>query len=155
MSRDADRLHAVVDDAVALLGNTPDALLPLLHTVQQRIGFIPAESVPRIAAALNLSRAQVHGVVTFYHDFRTTPGAAHRLRLCRAEACQAVGARDLEAHLRERFGLLPGEPHGASAVSIEAVYCFGNCAAGPSLEIDGVLHGRVTPDRCETLLGQW
>ncbi len=121
------------------------AALPMLQAIQATFGFIPEEAVPIIAEALNRTRAEIHGVVTFYHDFRRTPPARHVLRLCRAEACQARGgdalARDVEAGL----GIPINSTTPDGRVSFEAVYCLGLCASGPAIMIDGRLVGRVEP----------
>lgn len=142
----------VVDALVARLADTPGPLLPLLHAVQKELGFIPAGAVPRIAAALNLSRAEVHGVVSFYHYFRHDPPGRHVLRLCRAEACQAMGCELTEAHAKQQLGVDYGSTTADGQFTLEAAYCLGNCAAGPSLMIDDRLYGRVTPQRLDALL---
>ena len=128
------------------------ALLPVLHDVQHAYGHVPPELVPRIAEALNLSRAEVHGVITFFHDFRTTPGGRRRLQICRAEACQAVGARELEAAAIEVLGVPFGERSADGKWSRDAVYCLGNCACGPSVRIDDEVHARVDAARLRELL---
>jgi formate dehydrogenase subunit gamma len=130
----------------------PGALLPILHAVQEAIGFVPADAVSLIADQLNLSRAEVHGVVTFYHYFRTVRGGRHVVHLCRAEACQSVGAAALERHAKRSLGV---DFHGTSAdgaVTLEPVYCLGNCALGPALMIDEQLQGRVSPERFDELM---
>ncbi|MGA8276718.1 MAG: formate dehydrogenase subunit gamma [Rhodanobacteraceae bacterium] len=132
--------------------SSPGALLPILHAVQDSLGYIPPASIGAIAHALNLTRAEVHGVVSFYHDFCTRPRARRVLRLCRAEACQALGARRLEAHVRHTLGIDFGERTSDGAIALEPVYCLGNCACGPSLMIDDELHGRVTPERFDALI---
>jgi formate dehydrogenase subunit gamma len=129
-------------------------LLPILHAIQDRLGHIAPGLVPLIAHELNLSRAEVHGVISFYHYFRTHPVGKHVLYLCRAEACQAVGARELEAHAKRTLGV---DFHGTSAdgrVSLEPVYCLGNCAVGPSVMIDRVLHSRMTTQRFDQLAAE-
>jgi len=123
----------------------PGALMLVLHEVQCRFGFIPPESVAHIAQALNLSRAEVHGVASFYRDFRSTPPGRHTIRICRAESCQAMDAEALAAHIRERLGIDFGETTADAAFTLEPVFCFGNCACSPAIAIDGELHGRVTP----------
>ena len=128
------------------------ALLPILHAVQQRLGWVPPAAVPVIAHELNLSRAEVHGVLSFYHYFRQQPPARQRISLCRAEACQAVGARRLEAHVKQRLGIDFGQHSSDGHFALEAVYCLGNCACGPSLAIDGQLHSDVTPASFDALL---
>ena len=130
----------------------PGALLPLLQEVQAALGFVPPESVPGIAHALNLSRAEVHGVLSFYHDFRTAPGGRHTLQICRAEACQAVGARALEQRATELLGTALGGTSDDGAVTLEPVYCLGNCACGPSVRVDDQVHGRVDAGKLEQLL---
>ena len=145
--------HAAVLDAVARHGRLQGPLLPVLHAIQDRLGWVPPRTVPLIASELNLSRAEVHGVISFYHYFRPTRPGRQVIYLCRAEACQAVGAVALEAHARWRLGV---ELHGTSAdgrYTLEPVYCLGNCACGPSLLIDGQLHARVTPERFDELTG--
>ena len=127
-------------------------LLPILHALQDRLGHIPAEAVPRIAKALNLSRAEVHGVVTFYHDFRTTPRGEHSVRVCLGEACQAIGAQPLREHAETKLTVALGGTTTDQKVTLEPTYCFGNCACGPSVMVDGTLHGRVTADRFDALV---
>lgn len=133
----------------------PGALLPVLHGIQKVLGWIPADVISRIADGLNLSRAEVHGVVTFYHDFRTEPPAKHTVRVCRAEACQSVGAVNLEHWVQKRLGAK--DHHGRSAdgkVAMQPVYCLGNCALGPSMLFDDRIYGRVTPERFEEILAE-
>lgn len=113
------------------------ALLPLLHAIQDRLGYVPDDAVPFIAEALNLSRADVHGVISFYHDYRRRPPARHVIQLCRAEACQARGARDIEAAAIDRLGVGMGETSADRRFALEAVYCLGLCATGPNALIDG------------------
>jgi formate dehydrogenase subunit gamma len=130
----------------------PGGLLPILHAIQKSLGHVPKDAVPLIAAALNLSLAEVHGVLSFYHYFRKTPGGRHVVHLCRAEACQSVGAVALEAHARQSLGI---EFHGTTAdgaITLEPVYCLGNCALGPSVMIDERLHGRVSLERFDALI---
>ena len=131
----------------------PGALLPVLHDVQDALGFVPEGAVAPIAHALNLSRADVHGVISFYHEFRTVPAGRHVVKLCRAEACQSMGGRALEAHARRRLGLQAGEHDTPDRIfTLEPIYCLGNCACAPSAMIDGKLHGRVTPKRFDQLI---
>jgi formate dehydrogenase subunit gamma len=148
--RSAERVAVV--DACNQLKSKPGALLPILHAVQDAIGFVPPEAVEVIASELNLSRAEVHGVVTFYHYFRTRRGGRHVVHLCRAEACQALGAAALETHARKSLDV---EFHGTTAdgsITLEPVYCLGNCALGPSLMIDDDLKGRVSAERFDELM---
>ena len=130
----------------------PGGLLPLLHAIQAAIGYVPAESVAEIAAALNLSRAEVHGVISFYHDFRSEPPGKHLVHLCRAEACQAMGASGLEQHARERLGIDYGETTMDGKFTLEPVYCLGNCACSPSIRINDEIHARVSPERFDELI---
>lgn len=142
-------------DVIAAHQSDEGPLLPILHALQETFGYVPREAVPMVAETLNLSRAEVHGVVTFYHDFRREPAGPHVLKMCRAEACQAMGCEATEAKARESLGV---DYHGTTAdgqFTLEAAYCLGNCAAGPSLMIDDKLYGRVTPARLEELLQQW
>jgi formate dehydrogenase subunit gamma len=146
---------AAVDALVARFVALPGPLLPLLHAVQDELGFIPSGAIPRIADGLNLSRAEVHGVVSFYHWFRTHAPGRHVVQLCRAEACQAMGCEGTEARAKQALGV---DYHGTSTdgrFTLEAAYCLGNCAAGPSMMIDNKLYGRVTPQRLDELLQQW
>jgi formate dehydrogenase subunit gamma len=128
------------------------SLLPILHAIQDRLGWIPPRTLPLIAYELNLTRAEVHGVVTFYHYFRQHPPGQHVIFLCRAEACQAVGAVGLEAHAKRVLGTDFHGTSGDGRFTLEPVYCLGNCASGPSLMIDRELHGRMTPERFDGLI---
>jgi formate dehydrogenase subunit gamma len=141
-----------VEAAILRHRNRAGGLLPLLHEVQRVLRHVPPDAIPFIANAMNLSRAEVHGVVSFYHDFRESPAAKHMLRICRAESCQAVGANEL---LRHAESALKTSLHGTSAdgsVTLEAVYCLGNCALSPAVELDGMVYGRVSPERLDALL---
>jgi len=125
--------------------------MPLLHAIQERLGFVPPETLPRIAEALNISRAEVHGVITFYHDFRTSPPGRHVVKLCRAEACQSMGGEALAQHAQARLGT-PLHRTSAGGITLEPVYCLGDCACSPAMMIDGRLYGRVTPERFDRLV---
>lgn len=118
-------------------------LLPMLHDLQEEFGHVPEAAVPLLASALNLSRAEVHGVVTFYHDFRREPAGRHVLKLCRAEACQAVGADALHERLLKRLGLDWGATTPDGRLTVEATYCLGLCASGPAALMDGRVAGRL------------
>lgn len=130
----------------------PGAMLPVLHALQDACGYVPAAAIPVIADALKLSRAEVHGVISFYHHFRTAPAGRHVVQVCRAEACQAVGAQRLEAHVQRVLGCDWHQTSADRAVTLEPVYCLGNCACGPSLRIDDELLGRVDPASFDALL---
>ena len=130
----------------------PGALLPVLHAIQDELGFVPDEAIPVIGKALNLSRAEVHGVVSFYHFFRTSAPGKQTLYICRAEACQSMGARELETHVKEKLKIGYHETTPDGRFSLEPVYCLGNCACSPAVMIDETVHGRVTADRIDELL---
>lgn len=132
--------------AVAAHHGERGPLLPILHTIQSRLGHVPSDAVPVLADELNLSRAEVHGVLTFYQDFRDQPAAATTVRVCRAEACQAVGAEQVYGYARDLAASSP------AALAVEQVFCLGNCALGPSAVVDGRLHGRVDPAKLRALL---
>jgi formate dehydrogenase subunit gamma len=132
--------------------NVAGALLPILHAVQDALGFVPEAALPVIAHDLNQSRAEVHGVLSFYHYFRTRPAGRHVIYLCRAEACQSMGARELEAGVKQRLGIDFHETTADGAFTLEPVYCLGNCACAPSVMVDKTLHGRVDAERFEALL---
>ena len=144
--------QTVVDEAIAEHAALPGPLLVVLHAIQDRIGFVPPEALPHIARALNLSRAEVHGVLTFYHDFRTAPPGRHVVRLCQAEACQSMGSEALAAHAKARLGVDFHETSASGRVTLEAVYCLGNCACSPALTVDGRVHGRMTAERFDRLV---
>lgn len=128
------------------------ATLPILHAVQAVFGCVPAPAIPMIAAALNLTRAEVYGVASFYHDFRREPPGRHVLRLCRAEACQSVGAEALAEHVRERLGVDWHETSADGAVTLEPVFCLGLCAIGPSAMLDGAPLGRLDNAKIDAAL---
>lgn len=145
---------ATVRRIVSELRGRPGPLLEVLHAVQAALGFIPAAAVPLVAEGLNLSRAEVHGVVTFYHYFRHSPPGAHTVSLCQAEACQSKGAEALANHARARLGV---DFHGTTPdgrFTLEPIYCLGNCACSPAVMIDGRLHGRVTAERFDALIDE-
>ncbi len=152
----AAHVPAVIEQAIAgaieknrqLAG----ALLPVLHAIQDKLGFVPPAATPIVAQALNLSAAEVHGVVSFYHDFRTAPPGRHVVKLCRAEACQSMGSERLEAHAKARLGVDFKETTDDGAITLEPVYCLGNCACSPAVMIDGRLHGRVTAESFDRLV---
>jgi formate dehydrogenase subunit gamma len=141
-----------IDSIVAANAARPGPLLEVLHEVQREFGCVPPEAIPQIARGLNLSRAEVHGVVTFYHHFRSTPPGRHRLQICRAESCQAMQGDALAAHAEQRLGVRFGETTADGGCTLEAVYCLGNCACSPAILLDEEPHGRMTPDRLDELL---
>jgi len=129
-------------------------LLPLLHAVQDRLGFIPPSAVPLIAEAMNLSRAEVHGVITYYHFFRSTPPGQHVIQICRAEACQACGSEELIAHAEKLLGCKSHETSADGRYTLEPVYCLGLCASSPAVQIDDKLQARMTAAKFQTAIGK-
>ena len=127
------------------------SLLPILHAVQDQIGFIPEAQIPVIAKALHLTRAEVYGVVTFYHYFRTHPVGKHVVHVCRAEACQSMGGVQLEQYIKDKLGVDYHETTNDGLLTIEPVYCLGNCACAPSIQIDQTTHGRMSKQRFDYL----
>ena len=142
-----------IEDILHYLKDLEGALLPILHAVQAEFGHVPQAALPQIAKALNISRAEVHGVMSFYHDFRDAPAGRHVVKLCRAEACQAMGADRVAAHARVALGVDFHETTPDNRVTLEPVFCLGLCACGPAAIIDGRLHGRVDEARLDALLG--
>jgi formate dehydrogenase subunit gamma len=126
--------------------------LPILHALQDYFGYVDLQVVPIIAQALNLSKAEIHGIISFYHDFRDKPAGQRHIKLCRAEACQALGANDLFDHLTTRHGLTLGGTSPDGAVTVDAVYCLGNCALGPAALVDGAPVGRLTEQGLDRLV---
>jgi formate dehydrogenase subunit gamma len=147
-----DKTRAAVLDVTARQKDQPGALLPVLHGVQAALGYVPEEAIPLIAREMNLSRADVHGVVTFYHFFRSHPAGKRTIYLCRAESCQAMGAAKLEQHIKQRLGVDFHETTTDGAWTLEPVYCLGNCACSPAMMVDDELKGRVTPESFDTWL---
>jgi len=138
---------------VAGLSHLEGATLPILHALQEEFGYVDPKAVPLIAEALNLSRADVHGTISFYHDFRTAPPPRHIVKLCRAEACQALGCEALVEDLEREHGIVVDSYDDSRDAVVETVYCLGNCALGPSALIEGELIGRVDADRIAALCG--
>lgn len=131
--------------------DTPGGLMPLLQDIQEDLGYIPGDSLPAIATAMNLSTAEVHGVVSFYHDFRTEPAGRHTVQVCCAESCQAAGGWQLAEHASASLGVDYGGTTADRAITLERVYCLGNCACSPSVRIDDDLHARVDAARFDAL----
>jgi formate dehydrogenase subunit gamma len=132
--------------------STPGALLPILHDLQHQFGCIDDAAVPLLAEMLNISKAEALGVVSFYPDFRRTPAVGRILKLCRAESCQAMGCEDLVAHLADRHGITVDEPKPSVALSVETVYCLGNCALSPAALLDGAPIGRLDRSRIDAVV---
>ncbi|OWV30398.1 formate dehydrogenase subunit gamma [Halomonas campaniensis] len=154
MNQSQEWAPQAIQAEVDALKHKPGALLPILHALQDRIGFIPEAAVPIIADALHQTRAEVHGVISFYHHFRTTPPGRHVVQICRAEACQSVGARQLEAHAKARLGVDYHQTTPDREITLEAVYCLGNCACGPSIRVGDSIRGRVTPEAFDELMDE-
>lgn len=146
----ADTAQSIIDGYAGQRG----ALLPLLHALQHAFGYIDDAAIPLVAAALNLSRADVYGVVSFYEDFRSVRPGRHIVRVCRAEACRAVGAGPLARHAEAALGVAFGDTRDDGVVTLEAVSCLGNCGLGPSVEIDGRLNGHVDAAEFDLLMAE-
>lgn len=143
---------AAVESIIARRKEMPGALLPILHDIQKVVGYIPPSTVPAIADGLNISRAEVHGVITYYHFFRQHPAGRHVVQICRAEACQARGCESLAEHAKELLGC---DFHGTTddgKFSLETVYCLGQCASGPAVQIDDDLYARVSTEKFNRLI---
>lgn len=149
---DSDAVTQTVEQILIRHLGREGALLPILHDVQADFGHVPQAALPVIAKALNLSRAEVHGVVSFYHDFREAPAGRHVVKLCRAEACKSVGADRVADHAKARLGLDWHETSADGAVTLEPVFCLGLCACGPAALVDGRLMGRVDESVVDALL---
>jgi formate dehydrogenase subunit gamma len=145
-------VRAAVLDVTIRLKELPGALLPVLHGIQQALGYVPEITVPLIARELNLSRADVHGVISFYHFFRSKMPGRRVIYVCRAESCQAMGGVTLEKHIKQRLGVDFHETTTDGEYTLEPVYCLGLCACSPSIMIDDELKGRLTPERFDAWL---
>lgn len=146
----AARARSVIDEFKDLEG----PLLPILHGIQEEFGHVPSETVPVIAEALNLSRAEVHGVVTFYHDYRSQPAGRHVLKLCRAEACQSMGADAIAAQISQALGIGFHETAKDDSVTLEPVFCLGLCACAPAAMLDGEVIGQLDADKIEEIVAE-
>jgi formate dehydrogenase subunit gamma len=146
----SDRVGAIVDRNIALEG----PLLPILHDVQGEFGFVPQAALRLIAERLNISRAEAHGVMTFYHDFREEPAGRHVLKLCRAEACQSMGGDRVAEHARTVLGIEWNETTADGSVTLEPVYCLGLCACAPAAMLDGRVIGRLDEERFDRIVKQ-
>jgi formate dehydrogenase subunit gamma len=139
-------------DIIAGAATQDGATLPILHALQRAFGYVPQEAVPMIAQTLNLSRAEVHGVVSFYHDFRHAPAGRHVVKLCRAEACQSMGADELHQHAKDKLRIGWGGTTTDGRVTLEPVYCLGLCACAPSAMVDGKVYGGLDKKKLEALI---
>lgn len=141
----------VATHIIARYDAKPEMLIQILIGIVERFGYVPQAAIGQLADELNLSRADVHGVVSYYHDFRTEPPGRHIVKICQAEACQSMGSRDLTAHAEQTLGVAL---HGTGdEITLEPVYCLGNCACSPAVMIDGRTYGRVSAERFDELIG--
>ena len=147
---DEKRANAIIEEHRTLDGPA----IPILHALQKEFGHVPEQAVPLVAHALNLSRAEVHGIVTFYHDFRHEPAGRHVLKLCRAEACQSRGGDDLAAHAKARLRLDWGGTAPNGSITLEPVFCLGLCATAPAAMLDGRVAGRLDTERLDALIDE-
>jgi formate dehydrogenase subunit gamma len=143
-----DRAQALIQEFERL----PGALLPIFHALQDEFGYVDKAAIPLIASALNLSQAEVFGVLSFYHDFHREPAGLHMLKICRAESCQAMGCETVIRHVERRLGVKLGQTTEDRSLTIEPVYCLGNCALSPAVMLDGKLYGRVSSDVADFLI---
>ncbi len=146
----AETARAIISRHLALEG----AVLPILHALQAEFGYLPEETLPLVADALNLSRAEVCGAATFYHDFHLEPRGRRTLTLCRAEACQAMGGAGLAEHAKRRLGVNFGETTEGGGVTLEQTFCLGLCACGPSAMVDGKPVAKLTPEKLDAIIGE-
>jgi formate dehydrogenase subunit gamma len=149
---DSDPMIEAVDRICGSHGDKPDALIEIFHDLQDALGHVPEAALKPIAKRLNLTRAEVHGVLSFYHDFHTKPVGRVVVKVCRAEACQSMGALPLIERICERLGVGLGKTSPGASVTVEPVYCLGNCALAPAAMVGGVLHGRVDAERVASLV---
>lgn len=149
-SFDTSKIQSILDE----LSSQSGALLPILHAVQAAEGYVPSDSIPLIADALNISRAEVHGVITYYHHFRQEPAGKHVVQICRAEACQSVGSEALAEHAVKQIGCDFHETTKDGSFTLEPVYCLGQCACGPAIMINDDVHARVDPAKLDKLLAK-
>lgn len=146
--------HTTIDEALRRHDGEPGALLPVLHDIQDALGYIPPDSVEQIARGLNLSRADVYGVITYYSHFRRDPPARHAVAVCRGEACQSMGSAALLAHAEHTVGCKMHHTSAGGQFHLEAAYCLGLCASSPAVTIDGIPHARMTAEAFDALLLQ-
>jgi formate dehydrogenase subunit gamma len=148
MREDYDQQKA--GEIIASFDARPEMLVQILHAFIERFGWISQDAIRTLAEKVNLSRAEVHGVVSYYHDFRTAPPGRHIVKICQAEACQAMGSRELSTHAEGALGVAM---HSSNEdVTLEPVYCLGNCACSPAVFVDGKIYGRVSTDRFDDIV---
>ena len=146
------RMHATIDEALRRHEGEPGVLLPVLHHIQDSLGYIPAQAVARIAEGLNLSRAEVHGVITYYSHFRSAAPALHTVAICRGEACQSMGSEALLAHAERSLGCKMHQVSADGQFQLDPVYCLGLCASSPAATLDGTPHARLTAEKLDALI---
>jgi formate dehydrogenase subunit gamma len=152
MMQDYQNQKSTVLEILSAHLSLPGNLLPILHGIQDTLGYIPPAAVEDIAKALYLSQAEVHGVISFYHYFRDTPPGKYTIHICRAESCQAMGSKNLENHVKQTLNIDFHETTADGQYSLEPVYCLGNCACSPAITIDKDIYGRVTPEKFDQLI---
>jgi len=143
---------AIATEIINSFGARPEMLVQILVAFVERYSYISEEAVRQLADQLNLSRAEVHGVVSFYHDFRTTPPGKHIVKICQAESCQAMGSRELTAHAEKKIGVDISNTTENGEITLDPVYCLGNCACSPAIMIDEQVYGRVDSKKFDSLL---
>lgn len=146
--------ESLIKRIIAAHQGVEGAALPILHAVQEALGYVPESAIPVVAEALNITRAELHGVSSFYHDFRCEPAGRHVLKLCRAEACQAAGGEAINRKIQQQLGLAFGETSADGKVTLEPVYCLGLCATGPSAMLDGRVIGRLDSKRADAIVAE-
>jgi len=151
---DKSQQHTLIHELIESHQSMKGALLPLLHAIQEKLGFIPSDAVGEIAKGLNLSRAEVHGVITYYHFFRDEPAGKHVVQICRAEACQACGSNELLALAENILGCKSNETSPSRCVTLESAYCLGLCASSPALQVDDKLYARMSAEKLKKILIQ-
>jgi formate dehydrogenase subunit gamma len=145
---------AIATEIINNFGAKPEMLVQILVAFVERYSFISEEAMRQIAKEINISRAEIHGVVSFYHDFRTEPPGKHVVKICQAESCQAMGSRELTSHAEKKIGANLGQTTDDGKVTLDPVYCLGNCACSPAVMIDQHVYGRVDPKKFDTLLAR-
>jgi len=143
-----------VENIIDSLKNKEGSLLPILHAIQREVGYIAPQAIERIAAKLKQTPAEIHGVISFYHQFRTSPPSQYQIQICRAEACQSRGSRQLEGHAKDFLNIDYHQMTSDKKFSLDSVYCLGNCATGPNIRINDDLYGRVSNEKFEQLLSK-
>jgi formate dehydrogenase subunit gamma len=147
-----DLIAIAPEELVARHAQPGRSLLAVLHAIQDELGYVPPAAVPPLARTMNLSRAEVHGVITYYHHFRTQPAAPVTVQLCRAEACRSMGTEALAQHIESHTGCRFDAEHKAgAAVELESVYCLGQCALSPAMMVNGTLHAKITPQKFDAI----